>query len=224
MAKSSRPVVTISAAYGCGGGFIGPRVADRLGVGFVDRAVSAAVATEIAERAEAVEGFEDVLGRGVSRWLSMFADVAGMWGGISPPPDLWFHDTRSYKCHIDDVLHRLAEEGAVILGRGAQIALRDVPRALHVRLDGPLERRVAQAVELGGLDPAAARRDQHHTDTARHRYIHHLYHRDVGDPRFYHLLIDSTSLPWATCVEIIVAAVQGRDEFRHLGQLDDDPA
>ena len=223
MVESSRPVVTISAAYGCGGGFIGPRVADRLGVGFVDRAVSAAVAAEVAARADEVEGFEDVLGRGMTRWLSMFADVAGIWGGISPP-DLWFHDTRSYKCHIDDILHRLAEEGAVILGRGAQIVLRDVSQALHVRLDGPVERRIAQAVELGGLDPDAARRGQHHADAARERYIRHLYHRDVADPRFYHLLMDATSLPWATCVEIIVSAVQGRDEFRHLGELGDDPA
>lgn len=222
MSGPSYPVVTISAAYGTGGGFIGPRVAERLGVTFVDRAISVAVASELAKRTETIEGFEDELGRGAAHWLSAFADVAGLWGGVTPPPDAWFHDTDSYKRHVDMVLHRYAAQGAVILGRGAQIILRDLPRALHVRLGGPLERRVAQAVELGGIDPAAARKAQHHTDAARRRYIHHLYHREVADPRYYHLVIDSTAVPWASCVEIIVTAVQGRDELRRLGELSDD--
>ena len=85
---------------------------------------------------------------------------------------------------------------------------------------GVLER--AEAVGEVGLDHDAARRAQHHTDGARHRYVHHLYHRNVADPRYYHLVIDATAVPWATCVEIIVAAVQGRDELRRLGELSDD--
>lgn len=221
-AEPSNPVVTISAAYGAGGGFIGPRVAERLGVTFVDRAISVAVAADLAERTERVESFEEELGEGLTHWLSAFADAAGVWGGITPPPNMWFHDAGSYKRHVDAVLHRLADQGAVILGRGAQIVLRDVPRVLHVRLDGPVERRIAQAVEFGGLDPDTAHRAQHHTDTARHRYIQRLYHRDVTDSRHYHLLIDATAVPWATCVEIIVVAVQGRDELRRLGELGDD--
>ena len=205
---SPPPVVTISSAYGAGGGFIGPQVAERLGVDFVDRAITAAVAADLAERTERVATFEDDLGTGMSHWLTVFADPAGIWGGMTPPPGLWFHDTGSYKRHVDLVLHHQAGQGAVILGRGAQIVLRDVPRALHVRLDGPLERRIDHAVELAGIEPVTARRAQHHTDTARHR---RLYHSDVADPRLYHLVIDATAMPWATCVEIIVAAVRGRE-------------
>ena len=38
--------------------------------------------------------------------------------------------------------------GAVILGRAGAVILRDDPDALHVRLDGPPERRVEQAMEI----------------------------------------------------------------------------
>ena len=40
-------VVTISATYGAGGALVGPEVADRLGVPFVDRAVPVAVANDL---------------------------------------------------------------------------------------------------------------------------------------------------------------------------------
>jgi hypothetical protein len=40
-------VVTISATYGAGGGLVGPAVADRLGVPFVDRAIPVAVADNL---------------------------------------------------------------------------------------------------------------------------------------------------------------------------------
>lgn len=213
--EDSRPVVTISATYGAGGGLIGPQVADRLGVTFVERAIPAEVAAEMAERAESVEAFEDELGSVATHWLSMFAS-AGVIGGVPPDP-AQFHDERSYKRHMDAVLHHEAARGAVILGRGGQIVLRDLDGALHVRLDGPVERRIAQAVQLGGLDEPVARRAQHHTDAARHRYLRRLYHAEVADPRWYHLIIDTTSVPWATCVEIIVTAIRGRDELRRLG-------
>ncbi len=211
-----RPVVTISAAYGAGGGFIGPQVADRLGVTFIDRAVSAEVAAEMAERTEAVEGFEDEMGDTVTRWLTLFAGTAGIFG-MTSPDDYQFHDERSYKEHVDTVLHREALGGAVILGRGGQVVLHTIPAALHVRLDGPVERRIAQAVEFSGISEPDARRAQRHIDAARHRYVSRLYHANVADPRWYHLVIDATAVPWATCVEIIVTAIEGRDQIRRLG-------
>ena len=40
-------VVTISATYGAGGALVGPAVAERLGVPFVDRAIPVAVADDL---------------------------------------------------------------------------------------------------------------------------------------------------------------------------------
>jgi hypothetical protein len=38
------PVVTLSASFGAGGSVIGPRVAEELGLPFLDRAIPVAVA------------------------------------------------------------------------------------------------------------------------------------------------------------------------------------
>src|SRR3712207_7367410 len=41
-----------------------------------------------------------------------------------------------------------ATGNAVVLGRAAAVVLHEDQRALHVRLDGPVERRIAQAMAL----------------------------------------------------------------------------
>ena len=43
----SRPVVTLAAFYGAGGTVVGPRVAERLGVPFLDRGILTAVAKRL---------------------------------------------------------------------------------------------------------------------------------------------------------------------------------
>ena len=43
----SRPVVTLAALYGAGGTVVGPRVAERLGVPFLDRGILTAVAKRL---------------------------------------------------------------------------------------------------------------------------------------------------------------------------------
>lgn len=214
--KRDQPVVTISAAYGTGGAFVGPRVAERLEVGFIDRAITSSVAADLAERVEDVLAVENDLGSGLSHWISFFATAGAAWNALPAPETGWQHNEVSYKQHVAAVLKREAERGAVILERGGAIVLRDHPRALHVRLDGPLERRIAQAMDLGGLDEHTARRAQHETDAARRRYVHRLFHVDATDPHLYHVIIDATAVPLASCVDIIVTAVQGREELRRL--------
>jgi cytidylate kinase len=99
---------------------------------------------------------------------------------------------------------------AVVLGRAAAIVLRDRPQALHVRLDGPEEARIAQAMRVEEIDEEAARDRQRGSDRARMAYVKHFYDADPRDPRYYHLVLDSTALPLEACVELIVTAATAR--------------
>ena len=211
------PVVTISASYGAGGGFVGPRVADELGVRFWDRAIPAEVAAGLAERPEEVLAVEADLQSGLGHWIAFFSATGAAWTGIPLPDAGVCYDEAFYKTHVAAFFQREAGRGAVFLGRGSAIVLADHPGALHVRLDGPVERRITQVMDLGGLDEHSTRRAQHHTDVARHRYVRHLYHTDVADHRHYHLWIDSTAVPLATCVNMVLDAVRGREELHQLG-------
>ena len=95
---------------------------------------------------------------------------------------------------------------AVILGRAGALALRDDRRALHVRLDGRREARVVRAMEIQGIDEAAARQRLLETDRARERFVRDIYGLDPSDPCLYAMVLDGTVFDTAACVEVIATA------------------
>ncbi|MFI5053416.1 MAG: AAA family ATPase, partial [Acidimicrobiia bacterium] len=117
-----------------------------------------------------------------------------------------------FREQTEQIIHDIAATGGgVILGRAGAIVLRDDPTALHVRLDGPIEARLARATEFEGIDDATARKRLAQTDRAREAYVKHFYKCDARDPRHYHLVIDSTVLATETCVDLIVLAAHARN-------------
>jgi MFS family permease len=89
-----RPVVTISSSFGALGGEIGPRVAERLGVPFVDRAIPARVAEVLhVPLSEALEHDENVES-GVARIIAGEVDAPPQYG-LQPPPPVEHDQPRS---------------------------------------------------------------------------------------------------------------------------------
>jgi cytidylate kinase len=88
------------------------------------------------------------------------------------------------------------------------VVLREHPQALRVRLDGPVERRVRQAMRIQNVDEETARQTVRRLDRAHAAYLKQFYGVDVDDPTLYHLRIDSTAMPLEACVELIVVAAR----------------
>lgn len=201
-------LVLISAAYGAGGGRVAPAVAQRLGVPFVDRAIPMEVAERLEVSVDEATAHDD---RIWGNWLERV--LAGFVGGDAGMPTLLPADTlraEDFREATEAVLMRQAATGeGVILGRGGAIVLRDHPQALRVRLSGPPQRRIEQAVSFEGVDRAGAERAQRRLDHTHSVYAKHFYGVDRDDPTLYHLMLDSTSIPLETCVEVIVQAARG---------------
>jgi cytidylate kinase len=198
-------VVTLSASYGAGGSQVGPRLADRLGVPFIDRVIPTTVAERLAVPLDDALAHDDAVRGTLERMLMRFAPAAQAFSGAGTPPEMV--DERSFLRATEDVIReRCAEASGVILGRAAAVVLRDRPGALHVRLDGPPERRIAQAMALSGVDAETAQRRLKKTDRAREAYVKRYYGRDARDCKLYDMVLDSTSLGLGACVELIVGA------------------
>jgi cytidylate kinase len=200
-------VVTISASFGAGGSVVGPAVAERLGLPFVDRALPLAVSRRLDWP------LEDILARDErppSLLQRLFGGMAGAVGapGITVPVDASITD-HDYCAATRQVLQELAEtSGGVVLGRAAALVLAGHPAALHVRLDGDRAGRVALAAEGMDGDTEAAARLLEQADRDREAYVRYFYKADPKDPRHYHLLVDSTVIPFEVCIELIVTAAR----------------
>jgi cytidylate kinase len=205
-------LITLSAPYGAGGSQVGPEVARRLGVPFVDRAIPTAVAERLSVPLDEAVERDESAGGALTRmtvWLGQVGQAFGAPGAI-PIESV---EEEDYRRATEQVLreHASAYEGAVILGRAGAIVLREQPDALHVRLDGPVEARIRQGMAVEGIDRATAERHIEETDKARRAYVHHFYRCDPREASLYHLVIDSTTIPLDACAEIIVAAARSRE-------------
>lgn len=196
-------LITISASYGAGGSWIGPQVAERLGCRFVDRAIPVQVAERLGVPQHHAEAHDEAAHSRLAFLLSRLPNTSGV-----VVPDA---TDESFCRETESLLREVADAGdVVILGRAGAIVLRDRPDALHVRLDGPEEARIAQAMRVEEIDEEEARDRQRGSDRARMAYVKHFYEADPRDPRHYQLVLDSTALPLETVVELIVTAARSR--------------
>ncbi|MGH9055107.1 MAG: AAA family ATPase [Acidimicrobiales bacterium] len=212
-------LVTVSATYGAGGSVIAPRLAEALGLPFVDRLISANLSQDAARferesRPDRQAGrSEEGLSGGeeestpAGRFLSYFARAASVGAMVAPDPMV--EDDESMRARAEEGLRDLAAgTPAVLLGRAGAVLLASRPRAYHVRLDGPVERRVAWAADFEGLGVEVASKRQAETDRVRGLFVKRLFRVDLADARLYHLVLDPTVIGVDAAVEVLSSAAR----------------
>ena len=198
-------LITVSATYGSGGSVVAPALAQRLGLPFLQRVTT--TEGQVADVAPCHERLvaEEAKVTPVHRLLASFTH--SMPVGPTQSPLSVHHLDEDLRCSAEDGIHGLvADGGGVILGRAAAVVLgRD--RGFHVRLDGPPARRIIQGATIEGISQEQASVHMQAADSTRTAYVRRLYRADPGDPRHYHLMIDSTAIPLDVVTEIILQAL-----------------
>jgi cytidylate kinase len=191
-------IVTISHEMGTDGTGIGKTLAGSLGYHFIDQEL-------ISDAARRYGLIEQKLTQLDERKPSLFERFAA--------------ETRQYITVIQTVLYEFAEnDDVVIMGRGGQWLLRDIPHVLRVRVMAPFELRVKRMV--GKLTAPAGetvnvrsvadmiRRD----DTERNGRMRYLYEVDLGDPALYDVTVNQEKLAPDAASEVLHGLLR-RPEF-----------
>jgi hypothetical protein len=199
-------LIAMSASYGAGGSIVGPALAERLDVPFIDRAISLAVADRLEVPVEeAALGGETGAG-----WLERL--LRGYMGGDTivptPLPAEAFSSEDFRRATEDAMLAQAATGAGVFLGRGSVAVLREDRRVMRVRLDGPPEGRIRRAMQLHDLDREAAERAVRQFDRAHAGYLRQLYGVQIEDPALYHVMVDSTAIDLEACVDLLERAAR----------------
>jgi cytidylate kinase len=197
-------VVTLFEKYGAGARSIGPRVAEALEVAWIDQAFSS---FDIEQSRYPGPNAGNDPGGLLPRFLGRFAagtvlDDAGIPLAQRQDAELVAENTRNVK--------EAAAQGGVILGRNGALILADVPDALHVQLDAPLEVRIARAAQEAGISEAHATRRQRNEDHVRREISERLYFWNPMDVDRYHLVVNTGVLDLDSAAAVIVAAYRAR--------------
>jgi cytidylate kinase len=198
-------VVTLFEKYGAGARYIGPRVADALGVAWLDQAFSSA---DIESAKYPGAGAPTEAGSGLARFLGRYATSATVLDDASIPvaqaqDAVMVEENTSF-------VKEAAEGGTVMLGRNAALIIGDIPNALHVLLDAPVEVRIARAAREEGLDLAHAARRQRNEDRIRAEMSERFYYWNPMEIDRYHMALNTSVLDLDTCVDVIVAAYHAK--------------
>ena len=113
---------------------------------------------------------------------------------------------------IQAAIYDFAQKGkVVIVGRGGQVLLKNIPGILHVRIFAPFDLRVKRLVEDGKLDNKHAVQMLQQSDHDSAGYIHSFFHADWDDADLYDLLINTEKLSAATAEQMIIDSVHSQE-------------
>jgi cytidylate kinase len=224
-------MITVSRQMASEGCKIAAEVAAMLGFRLVDREIIHRAAEEagvpkIALQEIAFEGRRDLADRILRAVNAMppvpstaetwrretAASVRRPFGGIFSPAVPSFTVTlKDYIDMVGMVIRDLAREGNVVIaGRGGQVLLRDMPRALHVQIVAPYQQRVIVLAERDGISQEEAARRVKASDQARRDYMRRYHRVDWLDPILYDMVINTNKIPISLAASMIV------DAFRQL--------
>jgi cytidylate kinase len=195
-----RPIVTVAAEHGAAGDVVAPRVAEALGVPFLDRALPPSLAAAGVE-SERLSGLVGSLARTSSI-------LAG------EPVERMDLNEGHIRAELAEFLARSSTDGGVVLGRGGVLMLVDTPTALHVLLTGGRHGRIERVSEREGIDAEEADRRIRAHDRARRQYVRRAFGIDPDDRALYHLVIDTVALGVDAAVELVLTASRARQSPR----------
>lgn len=185
-------IITISRQFGAGGGTIGKAVAEKLGYYYCDKDMILKAAVEA--------------GNLTPDEISSFDEKVPWEFGLGQ--SLFNYSTKTLDEKIyeaqKEAIRKVAEKGnCVIVGRNANIILKEFERTLHVFVSGTEYFRVKRMAERMNSSEDKVRTVLHNIDKARKKYCKHYTGTEFGSAEYYDLCLKSSTLGLDSCVDII---------------------
>ena len=133
-------------------------------------------------------------------------------------PNLWERYDRSYTGFVvlsqSIILSYALKDNVIIVGRGGNFLLREVPFSLNVRIVAPLEQRLEAIMKRENFSRSAAELFVKKVDKEMSRAVQHIYDRNINDPSAYDLFFDVGVLPVNDVMAAIKAALLAKDGLK----------
>jgi hypothetical protein len=187
-------VLTISREFGSGGREIGFAVAERLGYLMVDK--------------ETILSKTVMHGKAWERWSRELDERS---------PSLWERydwSFRGFVALVQSIMLDFAlKDRAVLMGRGGNFLLRDIPYALRLRVRAPIDKRRERIMLRETVDMQTASWLMEKTDRERAGFIKSIYGHDWDDPSQYDLVIDTGKTSIEESVGLLVERLFEKDKL-----------
>lgn len=191
-------IITISRQFGAGGSTIGMAVAEELGYYYCDKDMIVRAAIESGNLSPDEIRYYD------EKVPAEFGFGQSLFDFYNKPLDERLFNAQR------EAIRKLAEKGnCVIVGRNANIVLKEFDKTLHVFVSADLPFRLRRMMskmpdvpEEKVLDRIAS------VDKARKRYCKHYTHTEFGNSVYYDLAVKSSTLGLENSIKLICEAAK----------------
>jgi len=199
-------VVTISRQYGSGGTEIALRVSELLGYGYLDKLIMTQVAEEVGLSSSETADFSEEYTKVKNFLLRIITPGPHTFvkfsvhrrdaSGEETSSTVQLNDARCTAL-VRSAVHKAYQQGnVVIVGRGGQATLQDLPAVLHVRVEAPLKVRILRIQQREGLGVKESENLARRQDRTAAQYLRHLFGIRWDDSSLYHIVINTAK--WET--------------------------
>lgn len=182
-------VITISRHFGSSGTVIAKTLKEELDFEYLDKLkLEELLVSEYGIPEENVERFDE--------------KKPAFWDIFSSDKDRYLHFMKT-------AIYEFARKGnTIIIGRGGQILLKDVPGVLHVRVVAPSQVRIDRVKERYSYDDKLAERLIHHSDQDRTGFHKFFFHVNWEDSCLYDLIINTQTYSVEQAVSLIKKSLE----------------
>ncbi len=141
---------------------------------------------------------------------SEFKDACSLYEKETQPGffERLFFNNPSYTSLFESLNFELASQGdVVIMGRGAQIVLRDMPGVLKVRVVAPTRLRIQRVAEKEKIDMEHAAEFVDRYDHQRKAMIRTIFDKDLKDWGLYDLILNTSMFSVDAGADIVCKAI-----------------
>lgn len=201
--RPSRPgvIVTIAREHGSSGKQIGKLAAEKLGIPFYYKEMTALAAQESGLDREFIS---DINRNSPEMLQELYLSTKPVQHAIAAQ---------------NKIITRIAEGGScLIVGRAADYVLRDHQDIVRIFIYAPEKYRVERVMQVYGDTLEQAQKNLRRSDDARSAYYHSISGNDWGDFRHYDLMLDS-SIGVEESVRVIVDYIRAAEKSKRGSEV-----
>jgi cytidylate kinase len=203
--KEVLPIITVSRQRGSSGSYIARVLAERLGYNYVHRQMIDIICAKAGLRRRIVEALDGKAQSQIGLW------VEGMLHEK-------YVDSSDYFKYLYHTITVLAHHGGLVLvGRGGNFVL-TLETGFHLRVVAPMKRRVEKITEFANVDHRTAMEAIEESDKVRAAFVKASFRKDIDDPHYYDLVLNTGILSAEDAVEIAITAINAK--FATLKSID----
>ena len=198
---AGKEIITIGREFGSGGHEVGRRLAAELGLKLYDKELLKMMAQESNICEKVLEDYDEK--NSGSLLYSIMMDVYPTMNYVG---NTLQHQI--YQAQYDTIRKVGLKGGCVIVGRGADYILRDLPHVTSVFIHASDEFRIGRIVEYEHVSPQKAKDIITKADKKRASYYNFQTEKKWGNVASYHLSLDASDIGIDGCVRVIRAYLE----------------